>query len=114
MSVPRPPSFCGRCGSCIVGTVDPYTGDVLVEVEVHAVPDDVMGLAPEHVVAIEDDHDYQRFLSDCAADCRCCSCCQQVPCAGATTSGFCDRFDCVRDDAYVDHWDSYDDFEQPS
>ncbi len=37
-----------------------------------------------------DDPSYQRFLADCAKDCRCCSRCWDKPCAGCTAGGVCD------------------------
>lgn len=39
--------FCGTCGNPVHGKrQDPYTGELLVEVEIHAIPDDIAGDAP--------------------------------------------------------------------
>jgi len=45
--------FCGQCGGPLgPRLIDPETGAVLVEVEVHAVPDDVIQLSNERDVTV--------------------------------------------------------------
>lgn len=46
-----------------------------------------------------DDEGYQRWLAECASECRCCRDCRGggIPCAGITAGGLCDQM-CVCDD----------------
>jgi hypothetical protein len=54
-----------------------------------------------------DDESYDEFLAACAKDCFCCDRCgNQVPCAGVTAGGVCDRMCHCRE---IDDEETHDD-----
>ena len=43
----------------------------------------------------EPEHTEQEWLAHLAEECRCCECCQAVPCPGLKQGGFCDEWACT-------------------
>lgn len=41
----------------------------------------------------------EAWLESCAADCHCCPCCADVPCAGVMQGGMCDAVPCRGEEA---------------
>lgn len=45
-----------------------------------------------------DDEEREKWLADCAAECRCCSRCADVPCGGIMQGAVCDELCSCHDD----------------